>query len=132
MSRQRTHGVKALDAQRTAWRKGVPLPSDTMAAVEAVAAELAADRPEPPTALERELLRDAALCVLIRRGVLAEMERRGSIFGPDGDLLAPLTRVLSYANTYRLNALALGLKPERVERVAAIEPEVVGPPEASD
>jgi hypothetical protein len=108
------HNVRALDDQRRGWLKGKALPSATDIAVQKKAIELARGRGglRKCNGIERSLIFDMALCALIRDAVLAEAERRGTLFTDTGALLPVFGALATFMNTSRLHALALGIRPE--------------------
>ena len=112
--RPRTHGVRSLQVQRQVGQ----FDADTEAAVTAIVLEYAQDSGGLERLSNRELalLRDAAICELIVSEAFGYARRCGSIFQKNGQLLPVLDRnLLAYANTKRLNLVAVGLRGDRAE-----------------
>jgi len=114
------HGTRRRDAAR---RSGGKLDAASEAAVCAKVNEYAADAGGVQNLTNREvsILRDAAICDLIVAEAFAYARRKGSIFRRDGQLLPVLDRnLLAYVNSKRLALVALGLRPERADKVPSL------------
>lgn len=116
------HGAAQLTSRRTPSRRHVPLPSGTEAAVQAAVRSMAKDRGGLSccNAVERAILRDMGLLSLVSVRVIEEVERRGTIFTADGDLLPVFKSLATFMNTFRLHALAIGIRPERLDTPSII------------
>ncbi len=114
MSRPVEHNVRGLESQRRRFLAGKSLPSETYAAVERRAKDLARGRGglRKCNGVERHLYFDMALVALIRDAVLDEVDRRGTLFTDEGALLPVFTALATFLNTGRLHAMALGIKPD--------------------
>lgn len=116
-----THNVRSLETQR---ERGT-IEAETWVAINTLVAEWVADagRSHAVTERERALLEDAALCKLIVRRAIEHMSTRKTIFrnGKGGQLLPVLERLATFMNTTRLNLVAVGLRPDRTDRVPSLQ-----------
>lgn len=115
-----THGVRRLERQATVGR----LDDEAQAAVDELVSHYAEDAGGVALMTNRELsvLRDVAVCDLIIAEAFKYAHARGEIIDAEGKLIAVLGKnLLAYLNTKRRGLEALGLRPDRAEKVPTLE-----------